>query len=294
MDIVTHAAIGLIAAGAVIDQPAMAVGILAGSVVPDLDVISRVLGKRAMLRAHQTASHSLPVLALIALLIAATPLGAPGGLGFFLGAALHVMLDYTNTLGVTLLWPFVQRRLQVGWVFFIDAFVMMVTFISAALTLMWIWSRVTPSTHIASGTALVLFVYWMIKAWLLRRAKKQVGAEVVSIIPSALIPWHFYLCSRSGSRVSVLLLNIASGGQRTLSTSEIVDDEVKGILHQVPEWHLMRGLSPAYHAIRCESSGEGLRISCRDLRIRNFKSTFGDLDVFVNSEGNLIKTHFHV
>lgn len=38
----------------------------------------------------------------------------------------------------------------------------------------------------------------------------------------------------------------------------------------------------------------GYIISCRDLIIRNFKSTYGDLDVHVDASGLVIKTVFHV
>ena len=116
MDIVTHAGIGLIAAAPCLDsQPELALGLVAGSVLPDLDALSRVFGKRAFLHSHQTWSHALPVQAVIAALAGylARKHGANGvlfGAGLFVGLAIHTLLDLSNTLGVTLFAPFSRKR----------------------------------------------------------------------------------------------------------------------------------------------------------------------------------------
>ena len=68
MDIVTHAMMGAIAASPFLQShPEAAVAFVFGSVAPDLDAFSRVFGRRAFLSAHQTWSHSLPVIAVIGL-----------------------------------------------------------------------------------------------------------------------------------------------------------------------------------------------------------------------------------
>jgi membrane-bound metal-dependent hydrolase YbcI (DUF457 family) len=53
MDIVTHAVIGLVMAAPCLDNLPLAVGLVIGSVMPDLDVLSRLFGKRAMILCHQ-------------------------------------------------------------------------------------------------------------------------------------------------------------------------------------------------------------------------------------------------
>lgn len=295
MDIVTHAAIGLVIAGAFIDRPEMALALLAGSVAPDLDVLSRLLGKRAMLLCHQTFSHSIPILTATSLLLGMVPaFGMPVALGFGLGSLLHVLMDYTNTLGVTLLWPFVGRRMQVGWVFFVDAFVMAVSCIAAATTFLWFQQHITPSVPIAFVMAILFILYWTCKGLLLRRARMTTGEGTVSILPSAWLPWQFYICSRHGQEVMVDLLDLRTGLRKQLSAHSIIDEQVASVLQPLPEWQLMRGLSPAYHAIKSETVGEEQRIFCSDLRVRNFNSTFGDLDIFVNAQGTVTQTIFHV
>lgn len=291
MDILTHAAIGIIAAGAFIENPPLSLGLLAGSVAPDLDVLSRLFGKRAMLRCHQTASHSIFVLALVAALLAITPLGIAASVGFLAGGLLHVLMDYTNTLGVTLLWPVNRQRMQVGWVFFIDAWVMAVTLSGALLT---VFPIIVSSRDIALVVVIMLGAYWFWKRWLLTKAKSLANAGAVSIIPSAFLPWQFYVCSKLEDQVSVTLLNVFSGAETSVSATTIFDAEENVILTSLPEWRLMRELSPAYHAVSRTPSATGRIISCRDLRIRNFKSTYGDLDVHVDATGAVIKTVFHV
>lgn len=296
MDIITHALIGLVASGPfIVEQPALAAGILAGSVMPDMDVVARFFGKRAMLRAHQTASHALPVLAAVAMMLAVLPVpGVSFAIGFFGGAALHVLLDYSNTLGVTLWWPLIPQRLQRGWVFFLDAFVTGSTLLALAVTVMQFLKTGTISPWIAATLACVLAAYWRCKAWLLTQARELAGPQAVSLIPSALIPWHFWVCSRSGSEITVALLNVRSATPSRVTRYEVMDEQVQAALADLPEWQLMRGLSPAYHVIKIEVENQGSRLLCRDLRIRNFNSRYGDLEVNLDADGKRTHVQFHV
>ncbi len=55
MDVVTHALIGLIGASPfAVSHPVAASCFALGAVAPDLDALSRLFGKRAFMRAHQT------------------------------------------------------------------------------------------------------------------------------------------------------------------------------------------------------------------------------------------------
>ncbi len=130
MDIVTHAMMGTIAASPFLEShPEAATAFVFGSVLPDLDVLSRLFGRRAFLRYHQTTSHALPVIAAIGLVGcvglwlwgSAYPYAA---LALALGMAFHSLLDWTNTYGITLLAPFTRRRFCREWVFFIDGVVL--------------------------------------------------------------------------------------------------------------------------------------------------------------------------
>ena len=140
------AGIGLIAAAPVLNsRPELALGLVAGSVLPDLDALARVFGKRAFLRSHQTWSHAIPVQVAVSVLagVIGNAWGADGlllGAGLFVGLVIHTLLDFSNTLGVTLLAPFSRKRFCLEWVFFIDAFVLTLTFITAGYSL-WLFYR---------------------------------------------------------------------------------------------------------------------------------------------------------
>src|SRR3974377_275174 len=111
MDIVTHAGIGLVAASPFLaDRPELAVGLVAGSVLPDLDALCRLRDKTAFLRAHQTWSHALPVQLIVSAGTAFTAelLGWRGievSVGLLAGLVGHSLLDLTNTYGVAWVTP---------------------------------------------------------------------------------------------------------------------------------------------------------------------------------------------
>lgn len=299
MDIATHAGIGLIAAAPVLNShPELALGLVAGSVLPDLDALSRIFGKRAFLFAHQTWSHALPVQAVISAL-AACSMSAWGfdgwlfGGGLFAALAFHALLDFSNTLGVTLFAPFSRKRFCLEWVFFIDAFVLLLTFAVAALT---IWLYVSTET-MPAGPAVFFFgilaIYFCAKAWLRKRAGSM-APEAVTLMPSALWPWRFFGVTKCGCRVSRFQLNAIDGIRVQLSQQEVFDERYAGVLTLVPEFNLMRGLSPAYHVVCAERTDAGEAIVCRDLRTRNFKTTFGDLEVLLDANQRIVQTVFHV
>ncbi|MBP2651994.1 MAG: Protein of unknown function transrane [Firmicutes bacterium] len=121
MDSLTHALIGIAVAGLSGHQPALSdpiyIAAVLGSQAPDFDLVAQVRGSMAYLRQHRAFSHSFPGVALWALAIA-------GGLELyftqmnflqnllwaFIGGISHILIDYFNTHGVALLWPFKRDR----------------------------------------------------------------------------------------------------------------------------------------------------------------------------------------
>lgn len=97
---ITHVAVGIVAVLLTKQSsPAMVVGILAGSLLPDIDTRSSTIGRIVpvlpRLLKHRTLTHSVWVVVLGWLLWA--PLG--------FGMALHVVADCFTTEGVELFWP---------------------------------------------------------------------------------------------------------------------------------------------------------------------------------------------
>ena len=56
----------------------------------------------------------------------------------------------------------------------------------------------------------------------------------------------------------------------------------------------MRGLSPAYHVTRVEADPGGTRLTCRDLRTRNFNTRFGEIELTLDAGGSVREMEFHV
>jgi membrane-bound metal-dependent hydrolase YbcI (DUF457 family) len=300
MDIVTHGLMGVAVGGPFLGRyPAAPAGLILGSAAPDLDALSRCLGKRSFLRCHQGWTHSIPLLACLGgmgeLL---TRFYAPDltgmAAGFALGAILHAMLDLTNTYGVRVLAPFSSRRFCLEWVFFIDGVVIGLTiaaFLPAAASLL---SGNEPSRIVVGVYLAALLAYIGGKALIARRARRLADPNSVSVIPSAVIPWEYFVCRRAGDGVSSWKLNAVTGRQVKLAECRVLDAEFAEHLDGLPEYREMRSLSPAYHVIACEHDGEVTRIRCRDLRIINFNTSFGTLDVTLDRDSAVRSYVFHV
>jgi membrane-bound metal-dependent hydrolase YbcI (DUF457 family) len=338
MDIVTHAGIGLIAASPFLaSRPELALGIVAGSVLPDLDAFSRLGNKRAFLRFHQTWSHALPVQAAVSagIGVLTAGLGARGfelGGGLFAGLAGHSLLDLCNTFGVALFAPFSRRRFCLEWVFFIDAVVLAAT----ALALVLIgpgWFRDGEvQGYYAAGFFCFLMAYVLAKGALRNRAGEFVsaaraqsddagapdlsgsaptqtheprghsefpkpdksGVPAESLVPSALVPWRFYGTRSEGEIVEVFQINALTGTQRPLVRTKVFDADFGPTLEALPEFRSMQELSPAYHVIRAQAEGAEMCLLCRDMRMRNFGTRFGDLEVRLDANKHVLCTRFYV
>ena len=299
MDIVTHAGIGLIAATPVLNsRPELALGLVAGSVIPDLDAVSRVFGKRAFLRAHQTWSHALPMQAAVSVMagFVASWCGADGfsfAAGLFTGLAIHALLDFSNTLGVTLLAPFSRKRFCLEWVFFIDAFVLMLTFGATGFSL-WLYHRNGEVPVRYAGIFFAAMAIYFGAKGILRHRAGTLAPDAVTLVPSALWPWRFFGVANRGDCIRLFKINAITGRRKNQAQQEFFDATYAGLLASVPEFVLMRDLSPAYHVVSVNKTNVGKVVVCRDLRTRNFGTTFGDLEVLLDKNNDVLRTKFHV
>lgn len=121
MDTLTHALVGVAVAGLSGHQPALGdpiyIAAALGAQAPDFDIVAQAWGNMAYLRQHRSFSHSLPGIALFAAVIAggmtlAMPQADVGQvlLWAFAGGLSHVALDYFNSHGAAILWPFRRER----------------------------------------------------------------------------------------------------------------------------------------------------------------------------------------
>lgn len=300
MDVLTHGMMGIALAGPVLGtHPAEACGFILGSVAPDLDVLSRCFGKRAFLRWHQGWTHSFSVIVgfsagVYAVANALWPEASGAALGLCLGAALHTFLDLTNTYGVRALAPFSRRRFCWEWLFFIDSFVIVLTIPPAVFAIMTLGTSHEGGLLIAMAYAVALLTYIAMRALLRRRARRLCPADVVSMIPSASWPWKYFTSCQEGEVVKVFVLNALSGRRTLVREQPIYDRLIREHLEPLPEFRAMSELSLAYHVVGYECAVDTVRVVCRDLRIVNFDTTFGMLDVVLGPDSKVISTNLRV
>jgi membrane-bound metal-dependent hydrolase YbcI (DUF457 family) len=300
MDIVTHGMMGIIVASPFMgDQPVAAGLFMLGSVAPDLDAFSRVLGKRAFLKIHQTYSHAIPVIAAIAGLcwgaLKAAGIDAPlGPPALALGMLFHSALDVTNTYGIRILAPFSSRRYCTEWVFFVDAVVVAATI----PTLAWVSWRLIETGDagwkVQAAYSGAMALYWLAKVALRRRAARLGPAGSLALLPSALVPWEYFGCTREGARVRLFRVNALSGALLDDRKVDIHDDVWLDRIRDIPEVRVMRELSPAYHVVAVTQGSDGTELVCRDLRTRNFNTKFGEINLVLDGAGAPRRVVFHV
>lgn len=300
MDIVTHALMGTALAGpCLMVAPAASLGFILGSVIPDIDVFSRVFGKRSFMIWHQTFTHSIGAILIVAT-IGLISLTIMEELGFLilagsLGMLFHSLLDYTNTYGVKLLYPFSNQRYCREWTFFIDVPIFLLTVIAV---LGFIWTMQTkngPSPWQAGVYFIVLILYFVLKYWIRKSSIDQMEPSVDSFIPSAFYPWLF-LGYRQEDAQSIQLIDYSwlSGRVVKTETIEILDEKWLNNVSQSVFFNIMRELSKGYHIVEAEHlENDAYLVRCRDLRTRNFNTTFGELELIISGNGKIISDNLN-
>jgi membrane-bound metal-dependent hydrolase YbcI (DUF457 family) len=299
MDILTHAGIGLIGASPVLaTRPGLAVSFVAGSVLPDLDALCRLVDRQAFMRTHQTWSHALPVQAAVSAVagMAAAWSGLNGielcG-GLLAGMLIHSFLDITNTFGVAWLTPFSRRRVCVEWVFFIDAVVLTAIAVTLAGVIpLWLHGEDVPAWY--AGSFFAFLVAYVLGKGALRHRTGSFCPESKSLVPSALVPWRFYGTRRDGDEILLFRVNAFKGARSPADRVRLLDDSFAVALETLPEFRLMRGVSTEYHVISSSVEGSGTRLLCRDMRMRNLGTRFGDLEVWLDANRQVIQRRFYV
>lgn len=302
MDIVTHAMIGIVGASpAIATYPIGAMAFAIGSVAPDLDALSRLFGKKAFLNWHQTYSHSIPIIAVLSALIAASywfwvEAAFELSIGFGLGMTVHSLMDVSNTFGIKLMAPFSQRRFSSEWVFFIDLPVILTTSFMLTIVLWQFQNNFDSIRLFWTGVSFWIFVaaYWSGKGFLKTRALKNCAANSC-LIPCAFLPWRFLGCTQVSKRmVETYSINSVSGKKSDVENTEVFSSSYSPILLNLAEFAIMRKLSPMFHVVEVQTSDNGTALKCRDLRTRNFNTKFGELIVKLGNDGHVKELKWNV
>ncbi len=300
MDILTHTLSGIIIATPfVVDKPISAVCFVAGCVIPDLDSLTRIFGKSAFMRYHQTITHSLFTILMISILsyFALNFLSADepiAGLFLGLGMLFHVGLDYSNTYGVAIFSPFIWSRHNLNWIFFIDTGFMTATLLFFVMVLWSVYHQITSLSLISISYLLIIVSYWGIRRLLFYRALGFSLPDTKSIMPSALLLFRYYGYARTNDHVIVYTINALSGNISDKATFEIYDEDFDTWLRKSQNYIIMKKHSKGYHVVKAIRQNGNYKLTCRDLCTRNFGGKFGTLELIYDNDGKLLTETFNV
>jgi len=246
MDIVTHAAMGLVGASPILaTHPSLAMAFVFGSVAPDMDAFTRLFGKRAFMRWHQTYSHSLVIAVLVVVLfgiLSLVPMISPlCAVALGVGMVFHSLLDVTNTYGIKLFAPWSNRRFCLEWLFFIDTTVLLAVGVLGAWMMAAIVAGNVEALYLVGGTFWAFTaVYWGMKAVLRWHAGRLAPAGTSTLMPSAWIPWVFLGCQSAEGSVNIFRIHALTGRLSDEETIPFLDDGFSETLRGSPEFNIMR------------------------------------------------------
>lgn len=138
-----------------------------------------------------------------------------------------------------------------------------------------------------------------LRALIARRARRfarsgESGQSQIAVIPTTWSPFHFLVCRQNAHDVETFRLNAISGRTSQHDRTSPLDNIVPPAIPETIEWRTMRDLSPFYHAVE-RSFQEGTEtVLCRDMRIRNFHTRFGEFICRVDSGGCILSKQWEV
>lgn len=281
MDPFTHGLVGLVLGlmqgGPLSLTNGMMTASLAGSLLPDLDIIFQLRGDYAYLKQHRGYSHSIPsallssgagalilrffypdqqfVLLLCALL-----------LGFFS----HLFLDLLNSYGVKILWPFSSKKYTWNLLPLIDPMIILICILSIILH----------HTGSKSYTVLPVFGIYFVVRWIMRQwagrlvrntLRKLENLQSISLLPSGRISFfHWDFIALTAEKKIVGTVNLIWRKHQIFQ--ELADDprqktEYQWMLGETPLGQVFLDFTPFVH-IKAEIIGDKLICSFMDLRYR--------------------------
>ncbi len=281
MDIVHHGMIGMIGftAAEAAGDPVAGLFFLIGSVFPDLDVALMAFGKRAYLKNHQGFTHSLLLMPLFALLLVLAfvwyePFGWHYVAAMMAGIGIHILLDYSNTYGITLLYPISKRRFSLDAIFFIDTVLLSLTVLTLAG-----WCPLPLYLASFAGYALMKIA---MQTYVVR------SLQATYAIPSALDPFDFYICVEGEEEIITYEYNVLRQKKRNQRVHPNIDKTYRELTAQSKVFNDVKAITKALHITQVDRGDDGTTIVAKDLALRNFGGKFATTTLSFDSQGKLL------
>jgi inner membrane protein len=302
MDPITHAIIGAgiyaLSGGDIsIIQPAL-LGCVAGSMVPDLDIIAKVRNDYYYLKYHRGSSHSFAGILLLSILTTAAIGLIFGSIDFFpvfawtfAGAFLHVFFDIFNSYGAQILWPFSRKKYSLSLLGIFDMFIL-----ALAIAAVIFGKGSIDARLFAAAFGLYMLALGLMRSLARRRVsalfKGRVEPRSVKVLPASagFFVWDFIIMSWRHSTVGRVNL---LGKRMTISARlrRISDKEREEFMDNRAA-HFFREFTPLFHVGVRRDNGF-TRVVYTDLRYF-FKNGFKHHAIAVfNSKGKLVECSFH-
>lgn len=298
MDPVTHTVIGMAVAKVsghpvALNDPAT-MCIIAGSVIPDADILLQKWGDYVYLKNHRGVSHSIPGLVVSSMLIA-------GVMSLFyqnssiwsmflwalVGCLSHAFFDIFNSYGAKVLWPVFDRKYTLGLLIIFDPVFM-------GLLGGFLFTEGTWKYVFIAAFVLYLVSRAVTRAAIAKELQSRYGDEFdrISILPSmtGLFRWHFIL---EGSEYNIIgEKNVLRNTIRIVKRLHKQDDAADEKVLYSPVGRFFSEFTPFFH-VKCEKNGDITKYVFIDMRyyIRNDFLHHAVLEVDRNQ--SVVRQTFH-
>lgn len=205
MDTGTHVVMGIGLAGLSTLDPIIAhdpfsahaalVGIIAGSLIPDIDTVLKLKDNATYIRHHRGNTHSLPATFLWPILLTFlishltyTHSILHLWLWTFLAVFLHVFVDIFNAYGTQALRPINNRWIALGIINIFDPFIFGLHILGFI-----VWYVVGYPGYIFLSIYFVLIFYYLLRMWQHKKAKALVRSKISNVEAIYLSPTYKWL-----------------------------------------------------------------------------------------------------
>lgn len=276
MDPVSHAVIGMAVSTAGQDvfsiMSPITMATVAGSLIPDGDIVLRAWGGSSYLKHHRGISHSLVGIGIEAVFVGLAlkmfyPSAALRSLIFwsFIGALTHILSDILNSYGAKIFWPFSKRKKSLSLLTLTDP----VVFILSVLSIFSSGYGWGYNDYIIFAFLLYLASKVIMRIWALGLLKKEYNdkynIEKIHLLPSMIAGHKFHYIVEDSLHRIVGEIDFFLNKIKIIDTFRKIDHITKEHILESKTAKYFRDFTPIFH-INIEKINNGHKALLTDLR----------------------------